>query len=381
MNRRKFISLVGGGVVLAAGVAAGLRVTRTPDEALLPWKRAGSTYSEPRMRALSYAILAPNPHNRQPWRIDLSAPGEVKLLVDQDRLLPHTDPFNRQITVGLGCFLELLRLAGAADGYRVDLDLFPDGFDETALDARPVAVATFTKDPTVAPDPLFDHVLERRSHKEAFDTGRGVSDQTLAKIQRSALHGTKIGASNNLDHLESVRTLTREAMLIEINTERTYKESVDLLRIGKTEIEANPDGIDLSGPKFETLHLLGMISREGALDTGSAEFEQGKAAVLEPIATAMAHLWLVSDTPDRTAQIRAGQDWLRINLAATRQGVALHPLSQALQEYPEMNGRYDKVHSLFAPDGGTVQMLGRLGYAAPVPASPRWPVESRIIGS
>lgn len=202
-----------------------------------------------------------------------------------------------------------------------------------------------------------------------------------ATIQQAALYGTKIGLSNDPAHVESVRALTRDAMLIEINTERTYKESVDLLRIGKTEIEANPDGIDLSGPKFEALNLLGMISREGALDTNSAEFEQGKAAALDPIGTAMAHLWLVSDTPDRLAQIRAGQDWVRVNLAATQQGVALHPLSQALQEYPEMESHYNKVHSLFAPRGGTVQMLGRLGYAAPIPASPRWPVESRIIGS
>jgi hypothetical protein len=256
MKRRKFLTLVGGGIILAAGAGIAARVTRTPDRALLPWTQAGSAYSEPRMRALSYAILAPNPHNRQPWRIDLSIPGQVKLMVDPDRLLPHTDPFNRQVTVGLGCFLELLRLAGAADGSRVDLDLFPDGFATGGLDDRPIAVATFTKDPAIAQDPLFDQVLARRSHKEPFDTARMVSDKVLATIQQAALYGTKIGLSNDPAHVESVRALTRDAMLIEINTERTYKESVDLLRIGKTEIEANPDGIDLSGPKFEALNLL-----------------------------------------------------------------------------------------------------------------------------
>jgi hypothetical protein len=381
MNRRKFITLVGGGVILAAGAGIGARITQTPDNTLLPWRNAGSNYSEPRMRALSYAILAPNPHNRQPWRIDLATPGRVTLFVDRDRLLPHTDPFNRQITIGLGCFLELLRMAAADDGYQVALDLFPNGFDDRALDDRPIAIATFSKDPTVGRDPLFDHVLTRRSHKEPYDTERQVPDQKLVKIQQASMHGTKIGANNESKDVMAMRAFTTDAMSIEINTKRTYKESIDLLRIGKTEIEANPDGIDLSGPKFETLNLLGMISREGALDPKSAEFEQGKTAVLEPIDTAMAHLWLVSETPDRLSQIKAGQDWLRINLAATQEGLALHPLSQALQEYPEMEMHYKKIHSLLAPEGGTVQMLGRLGYASPIAASPRWPLESRIIGS
>ena len=52
--------------------------------------------------------------------------------------------------------------------------------------------------------------------------------------------------------------LSAEAFLIEFRTERTYKESVDLFRIGATEVDANPDGIDLSGPMFEALRMAGL---------------------------------------------------------------------------------------------------------------------------
>ena len=74
MQRRKFLTIVGGGVIVAAGTAAGgFYATREPRKALAAWNRAGSAFDEPRMRALSYAILAPNPHNRQPWMVDLSS--------------------------------------------------------------------------------------------------------------------------------------------------------------------------------------------------------------------------------------------------------------------------------------------------------------------
>lgn len=377
MNRRKFITLMGGGIVLAAGGAAGYAVTRQPEDALKPWANAGVSYSDPRKKALSYAILAPNPHNRQPWLIDLSRPDQMVLFVDTDRLLPHTDPFNRQITIGLGCFLELLRMAAADDGFDVVFDLFPEGEDAARLDQRPVAIAIFIKDPAVKRDPLFAHVFERRSLKEPYDMTRPVASAALARIEDTIPEG--VGSTNDPVRVDELRKLTHEAMRIEVETPHTFKESVDLFRIGHAEIEANPDGIDFSGPLFEGMHLTGLFTREQTLDTSSSAYAQGMDAVLESADTAMAHIWLVTLGNTRIDQIHAGRDWLRINLATTAEGLGTQPMSQALQEYSEMAGLYEKTHAMLAPEGGTVQMLARLGYAAPVPPSPRWPLDAKII--
>lgn len=378
MKRRTFLTLAGGGVILAAG-AGGYLVSRTPDRALQPWQDAGSLYNEPRKKALSYAILAPNPHNRQPWLVDVSQAGQVALYVDTERLLPHTDPFNRQITIGLGSFLELMRMAALQDGFRVEIDHFPQGQDREALDQRPVAIAAFHEDKTVTPDPLFAQVLKRRSLKEPYDTAREVSANALGKLQAVAGAGVSVEGSNDMSRVETLRKLTRDAMIVEIETPRTYKESVDLFRIGSSEVEANPDGIDFSGPVFEAMHLSGLFSREAALDRSSTAFLEGRAAVLENTDTAMAHLWMVTDGNSRIDQIHAGRDWLRINLAATALGVGIQPLSQALQEYPEMTTHYDEVHRMLAPEGGTIQMLARLGYGVSVPRSPRWPLSAKIM--
>lgn len=97
MKRRNFLRLAGGGVVLAAAGTGAWIANSTPSAALAPWAMAGGeAYRDPRLRALSYAILAPNPHNRQPWIVDLSGDDQVTLYFDTDKQLPHTDPFDRQ---------------------------------------------------------------------------------------------------------------------------------------------------------------------------------------------------------------------------------------------------------------------------------------------
>lgn len=379
MNRRKFLSLVGGGVVLAAGAGFGARISRAPNVALAPWADAGTLYDEPRKRALSYAILAPNPHNRQPWLVDLSQPDQVTLFVDTDRLLPHTDPLNRQITVGLGCFLELMVLAAAELGYRVDIDIFPEGESIDGLDERPVAIAQFVKDANIAPDPLFAEVLNRRSVKEPYDLSRPVPTDALERIAQSTRHGTSIGYSNEMDQVQKLRDLTREALMIELYTPHTFKESVDLFRIGADEVNANPDGIDFTGAFFEALHVTGMMTREGTLVEGSTQFNEGVKSIIANADTAMAHLWQITQGNSRHDQINAGRDWIRLHLAMTAENISMQPMSQALQEFEEMAALYTQMHQALAPDGGTVQMLGRLGYAAPVPVSPRWGLEHKII--
>ncbi len=378
MNRRNFLRIAGGGVILAAAGTGTLLATSTPSKALEPWALAGSArYSDPRMNALSYAILAPNPHNRQPWIVDLVGDDQVTLRFDTDRQLPHTDPFDRQLTIGLGCFLELMTMAAAVDGYAIELELFPEGEDEAALDTRPIAHARFRK-ADVTTDPLWTHVPNRRSNKELFDTDRAVLPEQLKRIIDAARYPGWVGGSVTEADIDYWRDLTTKALMIEIETPHTFQESVDLFRIGKREVNANPDGIDFSGPLFETLHLTGVMTRKAAADKTTTAYSSGVDAVVANTESAMGHLWMVTPGNTRRDQIMAGGEWLRLNLGCTREGLGFQPLSQALQEYPEMSELYAETHARLAPDGGTVQMLARIGYGPEVSVSPRWPIEAKL---
>ena len=376
LSRRQTLALIGGGTILAAAGGVAWEITRPLTGALVPWDRAGQ-YDDPRMRALSWAILAPNSHNMQPWKVDLSVPDQVTLYPDLDRLLPQTDPFNRQITVSLGCFLELMRMAALEDGLAVDLDLFPEGEDPAGLDERPAAICRF-RPTTRARDPLFAYAASRRSNKEPYDMTRPVPADVLARIAGAARE-TEVGATGDAEEVAALTALSLRAMEIEIDTPRTFRESVDLFRIGRREVEGNPDGLEFHGPSFEAMRLFGLFTREAAVDPESTAFAQGREAVLAPIRTAAAHIWQVTRTNGRAAQIATGRDWLRLNLAATAEGVGYHPLSQALQEYPEMAELYGAVHARLAPTGGTVQNLTRLGYGPATGPTPRWPLEAKLL--
>ncbi|MEO0357478.1 MAG: twin-arginine translocation pathway signal protein [Pseudomonadota bacterium] len=375
ITRRKTLTILGGGFVAAAAGAGTFAATRTPHAAVAPWTTAGN-YSDPRKRHLSFAILSPNPHNMQPWLIDLSKPNQATLLVNMEKLLPHTDPFNRQITIGLGGFLELLRMAAAQDGMGVTITQFPDGSSETALDHRPIAHIKW--DGSAVPDPLFAHVMTRQSLKEPYDVTRSVPHDAMDRITAVA-DGT--GFSLEPDDITHWRKITQDALLIEIQTPRTYQESVDVFRIGKREINATPDGIDFSGAFFETLNLMGQFDRQVVLDTTSTAYTAGIDAVLENARTAMGHMWITTPANTRQDQLAAGAAWLRMNLAAQAEGIATQPLSQALQEYPEMAEHYAHIHNRLAPNGETVQMFARVGYGERVAQSPRWPLEAKVIGS
>lgn len=376
VSRRGVLTLVGGGVVLAATAVGGVALMGAPShQARRPWRQAGQ-YGDVRRRALSYALLAPNPHNLQPWRVRLEGDDALTLFHDQDRRLPVTDPQDRQITIGCGAFLELLRLAAAEEGYGLDLTPFPDGEDAARLDARPVAHVRFLAGGATR-DPLFAHVLDRRSNKQLYEP-RDVDPQALLQVQRAGqVFGMSARTVGNTGLAGQLRQLTFDAHEREVTTPDAMQESVDLMRIGAREVTASPDGIELEGVMIAAGQLAGAISRETLADPGSAAFRQGLDMYRGLAMSARAFGWLVNENAWRGDQINAGRAYVRMNLQATALGLAMHPWSQALQEYPEMAELNDRVHGLLG-DGRRVQMLFRIGHAPPTIPTPRRGLEAHL---
>jgi len=375
LTRRLLLAAAGGMLALD-----GRRLRAAAPDPTAPWAAAASDNPDWRVRAAHWAVLAPNPHNRQPWILDLQADGSALLRCDLERRLPATDPDDRQVTIGLGAFAELFRMAAAATGRAIAVEPFPDGRPSPRLDTRPVA--RFRPLPgSASADGLFAHAAARRSAKQAFDTARPVVAESIAAL--AAATGPGFRATTRAEEVAALRDLAWRAWVTEAETPAAHMETVNLMRLGEAAIAAAPDGISVGGPGIEDLVARGVLTRDAFATPGAPGWTAMFDRYRPMIAATPAFVWTVGPATPAGA-FAAGAQWLRLNLAATALGLALHPVSQALQEYPEMAPHYAEVHRLTGTAApARLQMLGRLGYlpadARPPRPTPRWPAESRIL--
>jgi hypothetical protein len=380
LSRRHILRAAGAAALILSPLPSGGRAMgqAVRSDPAAPWAEApaAAAHPDPRIRALAWAVLAPNPHNRQPWIAELpaAAPDAVVLRCDLDRRLPVTDPFDRQITIGLGAFAELFRMAAAAQGFATTLTPFPEGEPRPRLDGRPVALLRLA--PGGVPDPLFAHAAQRRSVKRPFDMARPVPPEALAALATQVAAPRRFGGTIAPDQVAAIRALAWRAWQTEATTEPAHLESVDLMRMGREAVAAQPDGISIYGPGLDEAVAAGQITREAMLP-GRPGYDIMVARYAPMLEATPAYVWTSTPGNSRAEALASGRDWLRLNLAATGLGLSLHPVSQALQEFPAMAEHYAAAQAMLG-QGGTVQMLGRLGYGPAVPPTPRWPVATRI---
>ena len=392
MERRSFIRVIGGGVVLAAAPALVACSSALPPEAVAAWQPPPppAPGSDVRRWILAHAILAPHSHNLQSWLVDLRQPGEIALYCDRTRLLPETDPFSRQIMMSQGTFLEMLDLAARQQGLRADIELFPEGeFDPKVAPANGLtARIRLTPDTAVRPDPLFAQVFRRHTNRSAYE----MKAPELAATQaiESAAMGLgdalklRVGFAGPQDaRIAEHRAIAREAWRIELVTPRTMMESMKVLRVGPTEIAQHRDGISLNDPMVRALAAVGLFDRSQAPGPDDSATTGQIKDFAKKIEATPAFFWMVTDGNHGRTQVNAGRAYVRAQLAATAAGLSMHPLQQALQEYPEQAGPYAAIHRLLGaePARQTVQMWARLGYAPPVGPAPRRGLEAHLVAA
>lgn len=369
--------------LLAAAPFASACTSDLPDP-IAAWRSPGAGEADPRRFALAHAILAPNPHNTQAWAVELRGDDEMLLYCDLDRRLPFTDPLDRQITIGCGAFLYLCWMAVYRTGNGCEMAMFPEGAPQPGarLDARPFAHLKVRGNPPIdGVDSLLDQITQRRTNRNDFD-GRAPSTEALTAIQNAANQFmesppnappyVRTASTTDFAQVVAIRDLVWRAFDREMRTEGAQRETYQWLRFGAEERARHRDGLYIDVPVPGLLRAIGMLDEEDFVDPDSNANRQAAADWKRKIDTAPAFMWLT--TPDDTPLTRliAGMAYVRMNLTATAQGLAMHPWSQALQEYAEMADLYGETKTLLgAGETDTVQMLARVGYADAVEPAAR----------
>lgn len=243
MNRRNFIKVMGtGAVVLAASPLLLDQVNGEKSESFRP----EHTYDDIRKTLLSYAMLCPNAHNKQPWKVTLHGQNEIMLFVDSERLLPETDPIHRQIHISQGTFIESLVIAATHFGIKADVDYFPEGeYDNQSIAALPVASIKLIKQPDIQTDPLFTQLLSRQSNKTPY------TDEKVPKSDREKLEKLVEDTPFLLQIVDepsdkkNMADFVIKAMEIEEKERARNMETIAMFRFNDEEFAQHRDGFGL----------------------------------------------------------------------------------------------------------------------------------------
>ena len=379
MNRRNFIKVVGTGSVILA--ATPLMMTQFTNESSNPL-RPSHQQDDLRRTLISYAMLCPNPHNKQPWKVAFIGQDTIRLYVDQERLLPQTDPIHRQIHIGQGTFIESLVIAASQIGILATIDYFPEGeYDNQSIASLPVADIKLEKSDQVEPDPLFAQLLIRQSTKTPY------RDEKLNSNQISALRAVIENSDVSLRFIdtptdnEAMANYFVNAMEIEEQNKERSLETIAMFRFNDQEISTYRDGFGLEQNGVTGIKKLiaqnFFISRDKAESDPASFGKEGVKSVKNAVENTQHYAWLSTSDNSRKTQVELGRLYNRFNLTATALGIAQHPMSQILQEYKDMLPIQSEFKQHFGiKPSDTVQMLFRLGKADRTPSTARREVSS-----
>ncbi|WP_327063608.1 hypothetical protein OG715_01195 [Kitasatospora purpeofusca] len=302
------------------------------------------------------AGAAPSLHNSQPWRLR-PAPDSLGMRVytDPSRAVPLTDPDGRALHISVGAALFNLRVAALRLGRDPEVRLLPEdddpGLAATVRLSRPApASPPFGRD-------LFEAVAQRHSSRRPY-TNRDIPEALFGDLLTAALDE---GAALSLLEEAGVRRV------LALTHDAERRTGTDLARMAETRAwlrleEPSVDGIPefaLGSQDHDARVPMRNFTGRPSPTEASQRFE-----ALPQLATLTTHGDLPADW------LRAGQAMERVWLLATAHGVRLSVLHQAV-EWPDTRwGLRDP-----AEGPGHVQLVLRLGYGPPGPATPRRQVD------
>ncbi|MEW6264779.1 MAG: hypothetical protein AB1641_17030 [Thermodesulfobacteriota bacterium] len=367
IDRRNFLIqtmsaalVVGAGSTLAAcgGLARGdLAKASVPAP-------AGQPLDERRRRILGYAALAPSGHNIQPWVVKPLGPDEWIIGADPERRLPAVDPLNREVMLSLGAFSENLALAAGALGLTAEMEVLA----QSSLDTDVLRVRLSEGTPTDYP---LARLEKRLTVKQGYLNRELASDdvKALAEPLGGHLHYFPRGT----DHARCLEEGAVEAFRQQTARDEAQAELVRWLRLSQAEVKRHRDGLTTAG--MEILGIKGWVVRNfvSPRDFLKPSFRKQSVELTARLAGRGGGWFIITGKGNNPADlIDSGRRFEKMALLARERNIALHPMTQWLEE----NTGREKIAANHSA-AMIPQFVLRVGYLEnyPDPVSPRRPVE------
>ena len=369
MNRRVFLKSALSAGVLAAGsetVLSGCVAVRR--EHVEPeWQASGGVLKldDRGMAILRYASLAPSGHNTQPWFVRRSDKQQWIVGADLKHRLPAVDPNNRELLLSIGAFVENLAIAAAAFGYKAQTEVIATSRFQEDL----VKVTFWEVTPSGYP---IERLARRRTVRKRLLPAHLKNDDIRA------LYGP-LGSGVAYYHRRSTEADFIRHAALEAFRHQTYRhaaqgELANWIRFSNSDARLYRDGLTA-----ETMEIPGVrgwlfrasVDRDDVMKDRFRELSVDATAEL--VAQGGGWLVITSNGDSVSDLIETGRRFERMFLLARERNVAVHPMTQMLEEEPWC----DEIASHLNLDG-IPQFVVRLGYLVdyPDPVSLRRPVNA-----
>ncbi len=313
---------------------------------------------------LHYASLAPSGHNSQPWYVRLIDDQKMIIGVDPERRLPAVDPNNREAMLSLGAFLENLSLAAGDMGYEAQTvvkagsPLEQDILEVTLRKAKPVPYPLKRMNLRMTPKHGYRSLDLRKDDVDA-----------LAKPLGGRLFYFPPGS----EHAQCIAEGTVEAFRVQTDRDEAQQELVKWLRLSHEAAERHRDGLTTEGMEIRGLKGWYVRNFTKSEDFMKQSMRKRSIAQTAKLVGQGGGWFVITSTGESVADlIDAGRRFERMALMARERGVAIHPMTQILEEeigLREIASNHDA--------GMIPQFVLRVGYLDPYPdpVSPRRPVK------
>ena len=367
INRRSFLkeTLAAGTMLAGAGslisACSGISRSDLPDR--IPAEQSTTQLDEVRSAILYHASLAPSGHNTQPWYVKVKSPNEWIISADPNRRLPAVDPNNREVMLSIGAFFENLKIAAGTFGLQTEMEV----------------IASDTIDPNILKVSLksassIDYPLQRISRRMTVKHGF-LSDEIKkedVKALSKPLDGNLYYFPAGTEHANCIREGAIENFRAQTQRDDAQRELVQWLRISNKDAERYRDGLTVEGMEirgFKGWFVRNFVQPEDFMKSSFREQGVDQTATL----TRQGGGWFVITSQGRTVAdlIETGRRFERMALLAREHNIAIHPMTQILEEESGKKQIAANHHASTIP-----QFLLRVGYLQryPEPVSLRRPV-------
>lgn len=326
---------------------------------------------------LDYARWAPSPHNIQPWKLRVVSDTEAELYYDPARLLPYTDPTSAFTIIGLGIFIESLRVAAAPLG--LGLDVRPA--EALRLDYAATAPTWFARlrlRPGADPAPDRELLKERRTARRAYD-GRPVAaavQQEMATL--ATAYGHQLSLSSDPALIDFVLDLNCQTLFADLDDAGTRRELSTWIRTTDEQAAHLADGLWSRCMGFPGWLMHNFFFHSERFRAGWKRAVLGRAYRHSMRGTATV-AWLQGPFATPADWLRAGALLQRLWLDLSRHGVYLHPFGSVVTN-PAAHQQF-LTRAGAGPAAPPLWLLMRLGYGPVPPRSFRLTVNDLLMPS